>query len=124
MSKKFMEICIGVFFLALSSFFVGGTLISRDLTEVFLNKPKFQPFDLIDENWEHGISRKIPGLFVAFTKKAGTEILVGRKIRFHNGVERNITVVDHNSRYLNITLDGKLLSPEEYGFPRSFEIID
>lgn len=81
-------------------------------------------FFLTDENWIRGISRSRAGFFVPNIKQYSKSYKTGKYVFFPDGTARKIKDIQANGKYLNIFLEGEVLSSERIGLPTKFEISD
>ncbi|MBD1945546.1 hypothetical protein H6F50_24885 [Coleofasciculus sp. FACHB-712] len=81
-------------------------------------------FYLSDQNWERGIARNFAGFFVPNRKDTVQQFIPGRLVVFKNGETRKILSISPSGIYLNVVVDGKVLSPDQVGLPSEFTVID
>lgn len=89
-----------------------------------LNSPSPEDFYLTDGNWVHGIARRHAGFFVPNRVPFQAQYQVGRHVRMKNGDTRKITQVSPSGQYINVTVDGPVLDPEQAGLPSGFEVME
>lgn len=75
-----------------------------------------------DENWINGIARHWAGFFTYNTEENRAKFKVGSAVIFKNGDKRSIVSVVENGPYLNILVDGVILSHEDVGFPDEYKV--
>lgn len=80
-------------------------------------------FNLSDVRWTNGIARDGNAFFVEKTD-AHTKLLVkDEMLIFADGSLRKILRVDDSNQFINITIDGKPISPIANGFPNVIKVI-
>jgi hypothetical protein len=89
-----------------------------------LIEPTNTPFNLTDSNWVKGVANFDTAFFVLNSPSNSSNLRVGSRLVFSNGESRQIQRIESAGQYLNIFLDGEKLTPEVYGFPNKFKVID
>ncbi|WFE67734.1 hypothetical protein P8S54_05715 [Thiomicrospira sp. R3] len=79
-------------------------------------------FFLSDSDWEKGISRNQTGFFLPSKPNNLSKFEVGAIVIFKDGSERKIIDTKLNGQYLNVFVEGYILSYEEVGLPSQFKI--
>ncbi|MNP60615.1 hypothetical protein D3C76_1557140 [compost metagenome] len=81
------------------------------------------PYNLTDSNWENGISKIRPSFFVPNRLTTRLSLSVGGRISFAHSKERKIVDIDYNETYINVYVDGDMLSPVHDGYPNNIKIL-
>ncbi len=81
-------------------------------------------FYLTDENWNKGVAKAWAGFFVPNTYYYSTNFKTGKHVRFLNGDVRKIIKVTAFEKYLNVDVEGAILSPQEAGLPSEYSILE
>lgn len=82
-----------------------------------------EEFYLTDGNWVKGVARRWAGFIKQNTNFNRSAFSIGKSVVFPNGETRKIIAVSESGPYLNIWLDGEVLSVEAVGSPNKFRAI-
>lgn len=80
-------------------------------------------FFLTDGNWINGIARHWAGFFTHNTEVNRANFKVGNTVIFSNGDKRSVVSATENGPYLNIWVDGEILTPEDVGPPSKYKVL-
>lgn len=92
-------------------------------TEVQLASESILAVDLTDANWTKGISKVFPGLVIANTVSNRVSIAVGNYLIFGNSKGRRITNITYTGPYMNVFVEGGLVSSEVAGYPNKIHVV-
>lgn len=80
-------------------------------------------FFLTDENWDQGVARNWAGFIVPNTAPYARDFMAGNYVKLENGDTRRIVDVQPAGKYLNIFVEGAILSPGRAGLPSHYVIV-
>jgi peptidoglycan/LPS O-acetylase OafA/YrhL len=84
--------------------------------------PSSTPYNLTDSNWNGGINKSAPAFFIKSSDANLKTYTVGAKVKFGASGVREIVRVDKSPAYINVFLNGGLLSGEGDGYPNKIYI--
>lgn len=96
-----------------------GVLYSSNFKSPFYNY--IPPFNLTDDNWIAGVSKTGSAFIVEETIDNRKIYVVGKIVKFSNGLERTVIGVSKSDRLLNVYFDGPSLGGSNVGYPNFIE---
>jgi peptidoglycan/LPS O-acetylase OafA/YrhL len=87
------------------------------------NLPNNTPYDITDDNWNGGVGRHNASFLVTSSKANVATYQTGMRVTLGGSDVREIVSAEASGPYLNVRLNGEILSGEASGFPHKIVIM-